>query len=64
MWEESAIVDFTNEITREFGILSVVSGWTGEINFSSWNGLELKFQIRNWTHDMKRWVSVFLFPRA
>lgn len=64
MWEESAIVDFTNEITREFGILSVVSGWTGEINFISWNGSELKFQIRNWTQDMKRWVSVFLFPRA
>lgn len=64
MWEESAIVDFTNEITREFGILSVVSGWTGEINFTSWNGSELKFQIRNWTQDMKRWVSVFLFPRA
>lgn len=64
MWEESAIVDFTNEITREFDILSVVRGWTGEIYFISWNGSELKFQIRNWTQDMKRWVSVFLFPRA
>nr|WP_148207949.1 PC4/YdbC family ssDNA-binding protein [Mycoplasma crocodyli] len=40
------------EIVEELGKISVSNkGWTKELNLVSWNGLEPKYDIRDWNDD-------------
>ena len=43
------------EITEELGVLSESSrGWTKEINLVSWNDMEPKIDIREWSPEHER----------
>jgi hypothetical protein len=42
--------DIKYEITKEISVLSEnAKGWSKEINLVSWNDLEPKFDIRDWS---------------
>ena len=47
--------DIKFEIKEEIAILSESSkGWKKELNLVSWNGLEPKYDIRDWTPDHEK----------
>lgn len=49
------MADFEFDIVEELGVLSESrSGWTKELNFISWNGADLKYDIRDWSPDHER----------
>lgn len=47
--------EFKYEITKRIGVISSNSrGWSKEINLVSWNGMEPKFDIREWSEDHQK----------
>ena len=47
--------EFKYEITKRIGVISSNSrGWSKEVNLVSWNGAELKFDIREWSEDHQK----------
>lgn len=47
--------DLENKIVREIGILSTSSsGWDKVLTLNSWNGAELKYDLRAWNIDRDR----------
>ena len=47
--------EFKFEITKRIGVISSNSrGWSKEINLVSWNGMEPKFDIREWSEDHQK----------
>ncbi|MCH4007132.1 MAG: PC4/YdbC family ssDNA-binding protein [Eubacterium sp.] len=41
-----------HEIVESIGVIyTKKSGWTREINLVSWNGMDAKFDIRDWSPD-------------
>lgn len=44
-----------HEITESIGVIyKKKSGWTREINLVSWNGMDPKYDIRDWSPDHKK----------
>ena len=49
------LAEFKYEITEHIGILSESNkGWTKELNKISWNGGELKYDIRDWAPEHEK----------
>jgi hypothetical protein len=49
------MADFKYEIIEEIGVLSEnAKGWRKELNKISWNGAELKYDIRDWAPDHEK----------
>ena len=47
--------DFKYDIVEEIGVLSEnAKGWRKEINLTSWNGAEPKYDIREWAPDHEK----------
>ena len=43
------------EIIKKIGMLSKsASGWTKELNLISWNDMDAKYDIREWSPDRER----------
>ena len=41
-----------HELVESIGVISEKkSGWTREINLVSWNGMDAKYDIRDWSPD-------------
>lgn len=48
--------DLKFEIKQSIACLSEEPhGWTKEINLVSWNGNEVKYDIRAWSADTRKW---------
>ena len=46
---------FSFEILRHYGVISKDNaGWTLELNMMSWNGEQLKYDLRWWDEDHER----------
>lgn len=49
------MVDMQYEIIEEIGVLSEnAKGWKKELNIISWNGVALKYDIRDWAPDKEK----------
>ena len=49
------MADFKYEIVEELGVISESSkGWTKELNLVSWNGVQPKYDIRDWAPDHQK----------
>ncbi|MFJ6413634.1 YdbC family protein [Terribacillus saccharophilus] len=49
------MAELSYEIVKELGVLSVSpKGWQKELNLISWNGLEPKYDIRDWAPEHEK----------
>ena len=47
--------EFSYKIIREIAVLSErTNGWTKQLNLSSWNGEEPKYDIRDWAQKREK----------
>lgn len=49
------MADIKYEIKKEIGVISEFSkGWKKELNIISWNGKEVKYDLRDWSPEHQK----------
>jgi hypothetical protein len=49
------MADIKFEIKEELGVISEsAKGWTKELNLISWNGVEAKYDLRDWSPNHEK----------